>query len=140
MIETPLLLISPKFFPEVVIKQRGQIDWLNTPVIFPSKGLSRIRAERWFADKGIQPYVYSNVAGNEAIIAMVSMGSGVGVVPRLVLEKSSLKSEVELVEIEPSLAPFVVGACTTSQNKNSAIVQAFWDIVREEKTTIGDGR
>ncbi len=140
LMETPLLFISPKFFPEIVERRGNQIDWQNTPVIFPSKGLSRIRAEKWFAEKGVQPYVYSNVAGNEAIIAMVSMGTGVGIVPRLVLEKSSLRSEVELVEIEPSLVPFVVGACTTLQNKNKGVVQAFWDIVREEKATISDGR
>lgn len=135
LIETPLLFISPRFFPEVIAKKDDEIHWQHTPVIFPSKGLSRIRAEKWFAEKGIQPYVYSQVAGNEAIIAMVSMGSGVGIVPKLVLEKSSLKNEVDIVEIEPHLKPFVVGAFTTSFNKENTVIQAFWDIVREEELT-----
>lgn len=134
LLETPLLFISPKFFPEILVKKAGKIDWQKTPIIFPSTGLSRIRSERWFAEKGIQPYIYSQVAGNEAIIAMVSMGSGVGIVPSLVLEQSSLKNEVEVVELQPRLQPFVVGACTTSQNRNNVIVQAFWDIVSEERT------
>lgn len=133
ILETPLLFISPKFFPEVIIKKDGHIDWHQTPFILPSTGLSRIRAEGWFAQKNIQPYIYSQVAGNEAIIAMVGMGSGVGIVPYLVLEQSSLKSEVEIVELRPKLQPFVVGACTTSQNKNNVIVQAFLDIVSEEQ-------
>lgn len=137
ILKTPLLFISSKFFPEVVIKKNNEIDWLKTPVILPSKGLSRTRVEGWFAAKGVQPYIYSQVAGNEAIIAMVSMGSGVGIVPQLVLEKSSLKNEMEIVEIEPSLKPFEVGACTTSQNKQNAVVQAFWNIVREEKSALG---
>lgn len=133
LLETPLLFIFPKFFPEIVAKKDNQIDWPNTPIILPSTGLSRLRAERWFAEKSIQPYIYSQVAGNEAIIAMVTMGSGVGIVPRLVLEKSSLKNEVEVVEILPRLQPFVVGACTISKHKKNSVVQAFWDIVSEEK-------
>jgi len=138
LLQTPLLFISPKFFPEVVVKKRNEIDWLKTPIIFPLKGLSRTRAEKWFEEKKIQPYVYSQVAGNEALIAMVSMGSGVGIVPKLVLNKSSLKNEVELVEIEPNLKPFVVGACTTSSKRKNPVVQAFWNIVRDEKSTLTD--
>lgn len=133
LLETPLLFISPKFFPEVLVKKDKEIDWHNTPVILPSTGLSRSRVEKWFAEKNTQPNIYSQVAGNEAIIAMVSMGTGVGIVPRLVLEKSSLRNEVELVDVKPKLQPFVVGACTTSQNLNNAIVKVFWDIVKEEE-------
>lgn len=134
LLETPLLFISPKFFPEVIIKKEGVINWHKTPIIFPLKGLSRIRAEKWFADQDIRPNVYSQVAGNEAIIAMVSMGSGVGIVPKLVLEKSSLQNEVEAIDIQPKLKPFMVGACTTSTNLNNAVVRSFWDIVSEEKS------
>lgn len=134
LLETPLLFISPKFFPEVIAKKNNEIDWQKTPTIFPLKGLSRTRAEKWFAYKGITPNVYSQVAGNEAIIAMVSMGSGIGIVPKLVLQKSSLKNEVEIMEIEPDLKPFVVGACTTSANLNNVIVQTFWNVVQEEKS------
>lgn len=133
LLETPLLFIAPKFFPEVLVRDKPGIDWSKTPVILPLAGLSRIRAERWFTKKNIQPNIYSQVAGNEAIIAMVSMGTGVGIVPRLVLEKSSLKNEVVMLDIQPKLQPFVVGACTTNQNANNAIVKAFWDIVSEEK-------
>ncbi len=135
LLETPLLFIAPRYFQDVLVKKGKEIDWERTPVIFPSTGLSRARAEKWFAEKSIQPYIYSQVAGNEAIIAMVSMGSGIGIVPRLVLEKSNLQGEVEVLNIQPKLKPFVVAACTTTQNRNSAIVQSFWNIVKEESTT-----
>jgi LysR family positive regulator for ilvC len=137
--ETPLVFIAPKFFPDIVIRNTGGIDWNRTPVIFPLKGLSRERAERWFADKNLKPTVYSQVAGNEAIIAMVSMGSGVGIVPRLVLEKSSLKNEVDVLDIEPALKPFIVGACTSRTNLRNPVVRSFWDIVRDEKTAVAGG-
>ncbi|MCP4338880.1 MAG: HTH-type transcriptional activator IlvY [Desulfobulbaceae bacterium] len=132
LLKTPLLFIFPKFFPETIIYSEGTINWEKTPVILPADGLSRTRGEKWFADKGIHPYIYSQVSGNEAIIAMVSMGCGIGIVPRLVLEKSSLINEVDLLEISPRLKPFTVAACTLKKNKQNPLVQSFWNIVEIE--------
>jgi len=132
LLETPLLFIFPKFFPETINYSHGVINWDRTPIILPAEGLSRTRAEKWFADKGISPYIYSQVSGNEAIIAMVSMGCGVGVVPRLVLDKSSLIHEVEVLEIRPRLKPFTVAACTFAKNKKNRLVESFWNIVETE--------
>ncbi len=134
LLQTPLLFIFPKFFPETINYCQGTINWQRTPVILPADGLSRTRAEKWFADKGIRPYIYSQVSGNEAIIAMVSMGCGVGIVPRLVLDKSSLVNEVEVLEISPQLKSFTVAACTFKKNKRNPLVQSFWDIIEMEAT------
>ena len=132
LLKTPLLFIFPKFFPETIIYSEETINWEKTPVILPADGLSRTRGEKWFADKGIRPYIYSQVSGNEAIIAMVSMGCGIGIVPHLVLEKSSLINEVELLEISPRLKPFTVAACTFKKNKQNPLVESFWNIVKME--------
>ncbi len=132
LLETPLLFIFPRFFPETIMYRQGEIHWPRTPIILPADGLSRTRAEKWFADKGIRPYIYSQVSGNEAIIAMVGMGCGVGIVPRLVLEKSSLANEVEILDINPQLKPFTVAACTSLKNKRNPLVRSFWNIVETE--------
>lgn len=134
LLETPLLFIYPKLFPETIVSSPGGINWEKTPLILPADGLSRIRAEKWFADKGIRPYIYSQVSGNEAIIAMVSMGCGVGIVPRLVLDKSSLINDVAILNISPRLTPFIVAACTFRRNKNNPLVQSFWDVIETEAT------
>jgi LysR family positive regulator for ilvC len=60
---------------------------------------------------------------------MVGVGCGIGIVPLLVLEKSNLQSEVEVVELTPRLTPFTVGVCTLGKNKNNPVVQSFWAIV-----------
>ncbi len=134
LLKTPLLFIFGRFFPETIVYCAGAINWAKTPVILPADGLSRTRAEKWFADKGVRPYIYSQVSGNEAIIAMASMGCGVGIVPRLVLDQSSLANEVEILEISPKLEPFTVAACTYAKNKRNPLVQSFWDIVAMETT------
>lgn len=132
LLQTPLVFILPTSCPEIISYSHGMINWEKTPVILPSEGLSRLRGEKWFAEKGLRPRIYAQVSGNEAIIAMVSMGCGIGIVPLLVLEKSSLRSEVEVVELTPQLTPFTVGVCTLRKNKRNSVVQSFWDIVEKE--------
>jgi LysR family positive regulator for ilvC len=132
LLQTPLVFILPKAYPEIISYSQGSINWQQTPVILPSEGLSRTRGERWFAEKGIRPQIYAQVSGNEAIIAMVGMGCGIGIVPLLVLEKSNLQSEVEVIELTPQLTPFTVGVCTLGKNKNNPVVQSFWDIALKE--------
>jgi len=113
-------------------------EWLQNGVIMPERGLSRVRCERWFHDKQISPQINSYVAGNEAMIAMVAMGCGIGVVPRLVLENSPLQNRVAIIDTAPALAPFDVGICTTKSGFDTPIIKAFWRIV-ELKLSAGNG-
>jgi LysR family positive regulator for ilvC len=112
ILETPLVFIVPSAFPETVHYKEDAIDWLKTPVITADFGLSRERTDRWFREKGITPNIYAQVAGNEAIIAMVALGCGVGVVPGLVLEKSPLKEQIDILTVNPELESFSIGICT----------------------------
>lgn len=136
LLETPLIFIVPRSSEE---DQPSIEHWAQKGVIMPERGLSRIRCERWFAEKRMNPDIYSYVAGNEALIAMVAMGCGIGVVPRLVLENSPLQNRVKTLEVEPALKPFTVGLCTTRNNHRSPIVKAFWQIAeRESDKTPGE--
>ncbi|MDR3631910.1 MAG: HTH-type transcriptional activator IlvY [Desulfocapsaceae bacterium] len=127
LVETPLLFIAPARFPETVLYTAdGSIDWRRTPLIIAERGLSRTRAQRWFIEERVVPTIYAQVAGNEAIITMVSLGCGVGIVPALVLEKSPLQDQVTILDPAPQLEPFSVGICTVGKNRTNPIVQAFW--------------
>jgi len=130
--ETPLVFIAPMDFPETVVYEGKEIDWRKTPVIMAEQGLSRERLDRWFAARKILPSVYAQVAGNEAIIAMVSLGCGVGVVPLLVLEKSPLQKQITVLAISPELAPFSLGVCTVKKNLRNPKIQAFWKIAASQ--------
>ncbi len=85
--ETPLVFIGPVRFADTIISRDGSIDWQRTPLITGRAGSA---ASGWTAGFGKrQPNIYAWVAGNEALLTMVSLGCGVGVAPRLVLEKST---------------------------------------------------
>lgn len=132
LIQTPLIFIAPVLYPDTIAYRKNQIDWRATPVIVAERGLSRDRVNRWFEEKNIEPNIYSQVAGNEAIIAMVGMGCGVGVVPELVLEQSVLKEQVVTLDVKPKLKPFSVGVCTAEKNRRNPVIAAFWDIATKD--------
>ena len=130
--ETPLVFIASVGFKERTTADGQAIDWQGTPVIMPESGLSRERVNRWFAEKNVIPAIYAQVAGNEAIIAMVSLGCGIGVVPELVLDKSPLRSQIKILAVSPQLEPFSIGICANRKKMANPKIQAFWEIAREE--------
>lgn len=101
-------------------------DWKDWPMILSERGLARNRTDRWFRRIGVQPVIYAQVAGNEAIVSMVSLGFGVGVVPRIVLENSPLVDKVCTIDVEPGLAPYEVGLVTLEKKLASPLIRAFW--------------
>ena len=100
--------------------------WAEVPMILPESGLARQRADRWFRERGVTPRVYAQVAGNEAIVSMVSLGFGIGVVPQIVLDNSPLAGEVAVLDVRPALAPYEVGLFTLERKLRSPLIGAFW--------------
>ena len=129
--KTPLVFLAPLQHPGVVIETSDGIDWERTPLIIPDHGLSRDRIDQWFAAENFIPRIYSQVAGNEAIIVMVSLGCGIGLVPKMVLEKSPFLNQVKILDNTPELPPFIIGLCTRKKNLVNPRVNALWRIAND---------
>ena len=132
LFQTPLVFIASLQYPEIILHAEGGIDWERTPLIIPDHGLSRDRIDQWFAKENFIPNIYSQVAGNEAIIVMVSLGCGIGLIPRMVLEKSPFFNRVKILDETPELPPFVIGLCTREKNLANPRVKALWSIAKEK--------
>jgi LysR family positive regulator for ilvC len=128
--QTPLVFLAPAAAGEVSrqLEQRP-LAWASIPMVLPEFGLARDAVDRWFRARKLRPRVYSEVAGNEAILALVSLGCGVGVLPRLVVERSPLRSEVRIVDVRPRLPAFRVGFCVQRRRLESPLIAAFWDSI-----------
>ncbi|MFH2092182.1 MAG: HTH-type transcriptional activator IlvY [Pseudomonadota bacterium] len=129
--QTPLVFIAPQQFPNIVVQNEDGIDWEKSPLIIPDRGLSRERIDQWFATENFIPHIYSQVAGNEAIIVMVSLGFGIGLVPRLVLEKSPFFNRVKILDKAPQLPPFIIGLCTRKKSLVNPRIRALWSIAEK---------
>lgn len=125
---SPLLLIQPlpdQWFELAPVDSRQY--WQSVPCILSEKGVARERLNAWFQRRKVSPNIYAQVAGHEAIVSMVSLGFGVGLVPEIVLENSPLVDKVKLHPLQPDLEPYEVGLCVLTRRLKSPLVRAFWD-------------
>jgi LysR family positive regulator for ilvC len=124
---SPLVFIASKRHAHLGLGKNGTgTDWSGTPMILPERGIGRTRADEWFRRLGLLPDIYAQVAGNEAIVSMVSLGFGVGIVPRIVLDNSPLAERVKVLDIRPELTPYEVGLFALEKRLASPLISAFW--------------
>ena len=122
---SPLVFITAKVNEK--IEQRPDAEnWSDSPMILPERGLARRRVDERFRSLGVQANIYAQVAGNEAIVSMVSLGFGVGVVPQIVLDNSPLAQTVQVINVQPALEAYEVGLFTLEKKLASPLINAFW--------------
>lgn len=127
--KTALVFIGPRGLEGVPFHQ-NELDLEAATLVLPSSGLSRRRVDALLKSKSSPQQVTTEVSGNEAIIAMVRLGCGVGVVPELVLEKSPFRDDVEVIKNAPVLAPYEVGLCSTKKSLERPAVAVLWEMVQ----------
>lgn len=125
--ETPLVFIAPKTPGVPAAGGFHELELSKTPLVVPQAGTARRRLDAWLKEHGVVPNISLEVSGNEALIAMVRLGTGIGVVPQMALERSPFRDEVEVIPNTPELEPYVVGLCSTQRNLKHPAVQAMWE-------------
>lgn len=125
----PLVFIAPKQIPQNWYSDNN-VDWLTVPYIISEQGELRKELKLWFHRNHInKPYIYAEVAGNEAIVSMVALGLGVALIPQAVVEQSSLGAAVQILLSPLDIAPFNVSLCVTPQSLKQNHIKAFINMV-----------
>jgi LysR family positive regulator for ilvC len=126
--ETPLVFIAPQRAGFPMPETRSQLNLSKMPLVVPQSGVARYRLDAWLKHRNVTPNISTEVSGNEALIAMVCLGAGVGIVPQLALERSPFREEVRIIGNAPKLDPYVVGLCSSKRNLKRPAVRAMWDL------------
>jgi LysR family positive regulator for ilvC len=128
--QTPLVFIAPSRPGNGAIELSARTDkeWAKIPLILSESGLVRERADRWFRTMRVKPNIHAQVGGHEAIVSMVGLGFGVGLVPSIVLENSPLASRVRLLDIRHDMRPIAIGLCVLQRKMNNPLIRAFWTL------------
>ncbi|MCL6271749.1 HTH-type transcriptional activator IlvY [Sansalvadorimonas sp. 2012CJ34-2] len=121
---SPLVFIAPKTGFDIPASDE---EWSQTPMILSEQGIARKRVNKWFVRKEIKPRIYAQVAGNEAIVSMVSLGFGIGVVPKIVLDNSPLASRIHILKVSDSLKAYDVGICAQEKKLKNPVLRALWE-------------
>jgi len=134
--ETRLIFIAPRELellgaPELQARLKEKCpDLTGVPVVLPLAGLERKRLEGYFAERKLEPRVVAEVRGNEGVLAMVSLGSGISLVPELVLAASPLARSVQRL---PLAAPpgYLVSLCARPKTLRRGAAHAFFQLAEE---------
>ena len=119
--QIPLMLIIPN---NSNINHWQHIDWQTTPFILPDSGPSRSMVHDWFKRHNLDPIIYANVGGNEAIVSMVALGCGIGIVPKVVVEHSIVSDRIRALDL-PNIEPYRLGVCCLATRSSEAAISAF---------------
>ena len=129
----PLAVIAPTMQCRVLQllqlekQQNFNIPWAEVPIILPEHGAARKRFEYWYRKKQQgKANIYATVSGHEALVSMVALGCGVGIVPQVVVENSPVKERVQYLEDVGEIEPFDLGVCCLNQSKSQPLVKAFF--------------
>lgn len=127
-----LTLPTSQFSPTRAQRPLQPGEPLPVPFVAPLAGLERQRLESWIHQKQLDARFVAEVRGNEGIIAMVSLGTGIGLVPELVLESSPLRSRVQILEELTPPPGYAVSLCARPKSLNRNAVRAFFQLAEEE--------
>jgi LysR family positive regulator for ilvC len=133
---SPLVFIAPKdqaHLEQPLTMPTNPKEWSQVPMILAESGLSRQRIDAWFRAMDVTPKIYAQVAGNEAIVIMVSLGLGIGVVPQIVLDNSPTLERIQILDVKPQLEAYDVGLFTLKKNLKKPLVSALWQLVSQVK-------
>jgi len=141
LLESPLLLWAPQ--ADCAVREMitagdpssPGFDWGGIPFIVPERGITRELLDAWLLRRGIRPRVYAQVAGHEAIVAMASLGLGIGIAPELVVKAAGLAGRVSPVSIPDGLPPLGIGLCSLRRRLLSPLVRSLWDVAGQTYAT-----
>jgi LysR family positive regulator for ilvC len=90
-----------------------------------------VQISAWFRARRLKPQILAYASGNEAILSMASLGLGVGIVPRLVVEHAPKAIHVRHLENGPMLEPYTIALCTRRQAKANPVIPILRQVAAE---------
>lgn len=113
---------------DIRAEKHDVVDVSKLPIIVSEQGLARERFNQWLAARQLTPNIYAEVSGHEAIVSMVALGFGIGLVPEIVIQHSALADKIRVIDDAPELQAFQIGLCVLKSKLEHPVVRAFWDV------------
>jgi LysR family transcriptional regulator, positive regulator for ilvC len=103
-----------------------QLPGPDEPFVLPRHGLVRDIANRWFRRLGITPRIAAEADGHEALLTLVALDYGTGIIPDLVLQHCSIRQRLHAAPAPFSPGELTIGACIRRTDLHRPLVAAAW--------------
>ncbi|QOQ70179.1 HTH-type transcriptional activator IlvY [Photobacterium damselae] len=130
--QVTLTVISPLLVGQS-LQPTHQISaqWQTLPFILPESGTARDHSNDWLRDNQIDPTIYAQVAGHEAIVSMVALGCGVGIAPDVVIDNSPMKDRV-FKHSDQNIKPLALGLCCKKSRAHEPLLAALMQLCQSQ--------
>ncbi|PSW13054.1 HTH-type transcriptional activator IlvY [Photobacterium sanctipauli] len=126
--QVSMSVIAPLLPPASLQKHlTEQPDWGALPYILPESGTAREKANRWLKSKKLDPNIYAQVGGHEAIVSMVALGCGIGIAPDVVIDNSPMGNKIKRLEKE-KVEPMNLGLCCKQSRQQEPLLNALLEL------------
>ena len=102
--------------------------WTDQRIILPKQGLTRDLAERW-CRRSLPGFDVQETDSHEEVVALAALGSGIGIVPRLVVETSALRQRLRELAPPKRLPLMRIGLVVRSSDRQQARIVALCSMV-----------
>ncbi|MCY4046338.1 MAG: HTH-type transcriptional activator IlvY [Cellvibrionales bacterium] len=136
---TPLRFIMPsagELSKEIKrqVEKSPLINPLEYPMIVADRGVVREVFDGWVQSQALSPSIYAQVSGHEAIVSMVALECGLGLVPEVVIDNSPLKDKISVIDAAPELPVIDIGLYVLKNQLNTPVVKRFWQLATQHMT------
>ncbi|MEV7630361.1 HTH-type transcriptional activator IlvY [Actinoplanes sp. NPDC089786] len=101
--------------------------------VLPRGGLVRDAANRWFRRIGATPHIAAEADGHEALLTLVTLGYGTGIVPDLVLRHGNVRNRLHTVSAPSSPGELNIGVCVRRADLHRPLVAAAWAVTGHDQ-------
>lgn len=127
---------SENFFSSAETNVSPQEIISTVPLVLPKTGLARQRFDDWTKSRNVKPRIAAETEGNEAVMALVSLGMGIGLVPRIVMENGPYREGFSCFNAGNFLGDYDIGFIQKSKitgSENAKKIRAAVNTILYEK-------
>ena len=131
----PLMVAVPLTTTALVAVAGADVDvpegWRGIRLVLPQSGLTRSLVNDWIRKSLPVNHTITEASTHEEVLALSSLGSGVGIVPRLVVESSALKPRLGILEPPAPLPTMALGMCALQSATETSPLRELWAMLNE---------
>lgn len=105
--------------------------WRGIRLVLPQSGLTRNLVNDWIRRSLPVNHTITEASTHEEVLALSSLGSGVGIVPQLVVESSALKPRLQILEPPAPLPTMTLGMCALQSTIEQSPLRELWVMLNE---------
>ena len=107
---------------------RVERGWQDAHLVIPGQGVTRQLVDGW-RKVNLGAHTVQDTESHEEVVALTALGSGIGIVPRLVADSSALRPRLREVTPPARLPSLQIGLCAQRRTADAGPLALLWSML-----------